>query len=413
MGDKRPEEHSTVKLAIKNGTIIDGTGTPPGPGTVIVTDDRISAILPGDGAFPSVDQTIDAGGGTILPGLIDAHDHQTYHNTFGLLQWQWTLPRDQLIIRSCIAAFDALRHGVTTIREMGAAGATNFSMKKAITDGDLIGPRMVTCGMPITITGGYAYWICTEADGPEGVRTAVRQQLKNGADFIKLMASNEKPRAGHEEQSIAQFTVDELRAGVDEGHAAGVKVAVHACSSKAIERCLDAGVDTLEHGVYLNRELAQRMKEQGTYYSPTLGIYEFDTDLFWRRGKAKAEFCKLLTRAHRKNFEKFFDLGLKWTVGTDAIVPIATEMQKLVDAGLDPMTVIISATRTNAELIGRLDDLGTLEVGKLADLLIVDGNPLEKMSHMANVKVIIQGGKSYYPDQLLPMLPAMVFPPEA
>ena len=159
-----------MKLAIKNGTIIDGTGTPPGPGTVIVTDDRISAILPGDGAFPSVDQTIDAGGGTILPGLIDAHDHQTYHNTFGLLQWQWTLPRDQLIIRSCIAAFDALRHGVTTIREMGAAGATNFSMKKAIADGDLIGPRMVTCGMPITITGGYAYWICTEADGPEGVQ---------------------------------------------------------------------------------------------------------------------------------------------------------------------------------------------------------------------------------------------------
>ena len=412
MGDERPEEHSTMKLAIINGTILDGTGAPPGPGTVIVTDDRISAILPGDGALPSVDQTIDAAGGTILPGLIDAHDHQTYHNTFGLLQWQWTLPRDQLIIRSCIAAFDALRHGVTTIREMGAAGATNFSMKKAIADGDLIGPRMVTCGMPITITGGYAYWICTEADGPEGVRTAVRQQLKNGADFIKLMASNEKPRAGHEEQSIAQFTVDELRAGVDEAHAAGVKVAVHACSSKAIERCLDAGVDTIEHGVYLNRELAQRMKEQGTYYSPTLGIYEFDTDLFWRRGKAKAEFCKLLTRAHRKNFETFFDLELKWTVGTDAIVPMATEMQKLVDAGLDPMTVILSATRTNAELIGRLDDLGTLEVGKLADILIVDGNPLKKMSDMANVKVVIQGGKVFNPEHLLPMLPSLQPPPE-
>jgi imidazolonepropionase-like amidohydrolase len=408
MRDQR--RHSTVKLAITNGTIIDGTGAPPGPGAVIVTDDRISAILPGDGALPSVDRTIDAGGGTILPGLIDAHDHQSYHNTFGLLQWQWTLPRDQLIIRSCIAAFDALRHGVTTIREMGATGATNFSIKKAIADGDLIGPRMVTCGMPITITGGYAYWICTEADGPDGVRTAARLQLKNGADFIKLMASNERPRAGHEEQSIGQFTVDELRAGVDEAHAAGVKVAVHACSSKAIERCLDAGVDTIEHGVYLNRELAQRMKEQGTYYSPTLGIYEFDTDLFWRRGKAKAEFCKLLTRAHRKNFEKFFDLELKWTVGTDAIVPIATEMQKLVDAGLDPMTVILSATRTNAELIGRLDDLGTLEAGKLADIVIVDGNPLKKMSHMANVKVIIQGGKSYYPDQLLPMLPSMAPP---
>jgi len=396
-----------MKLAITNGTIIDGTGAPPRSGSMGVTNDRITAILTKNDPLPEADQTIDAKGGTILPGLIDAHDHQTYHNTFGLLQWQWTLPRDQLIIRSCIAALDALRHGVTAIREMGAAGATNFSIKKAMASGDLIGPRIFTCGMPLTVTGGYAYWICTEADGPDGVRTAVRQQLKMGADFIKLMASNEKPLPGRDEQSLAQFTKEELRAAVDEAHAAGVKVAVHACGSKAIERCLDAGVDTIEHGVYLNRELAQRMKEQGTYYSPTLGIYEYDTDLFWRRGKAKAEFCRILMKAHREHFETIHDIGLKWTVGTDAIVPIATEMQKLVHAGLDPMTVIVSATRTNAEMIGRLEDLGTLEVGKLADILIVDGNPLKEMSHMANVKVIIQGGKIYYPDQLLPMLPSM------
>jgi imidazolonepropionase-like amidohydrolase len=396
-----------MKLAITNGTIIDGTGAPPRSGSVVVTNDRITAILTKNDPVPMVDQTIDAKGGTILPGLIDAHDHQTYHNTFGVLQWQWTLPRDQLIIRSCIAALDALRHGVTTIREMGAAGATNFSIKKAMASGDLIGPRIFTCGMPLTITGGYAYWICTEADGPEGVRTAVRQQLKNGADFIKLMASNEKPLPGRQEQSLAQFTEEELRVAVDEAHAAGVKVAVHACGSKAIERCLDAGVDTIEHGVYLNRDLAQRMKEQGTYYSPTLGIYEFDTDLFWRRGKTKAEFCRILMKAHREHFETIHDIGLKWTLGTDAIVPIATEMQKLVEAGLDPMTVIVSATRTNAEMIGRSEDLGTLEVGKLADILIVDGNPLKKMSDMANVKVILQGGKIYCPDQLLPMLPFM------
>ena len=401
-----------MKIAITNGTIIDGTGALPRAGTVIINDDRIRAILPRDAPLPAVDKTIDATGVTVLPGLIDAHDHQTYHNTFGVLQWQWTLPRDQLIIRSCIAALDALRHGVTTIREMGAAGATNFSIKKAILQGDLIGPRIFTCGMPLTVTGGYAYWICTEADGPDGVRTAVRQQLKMGADFIKLMASNEKPLPGRQEQSLAQFTEEELRAVVDEAHAAGVKVAVHACGSKAIEQCLDAGVDTIEHGVYLNRELAQRMKEQGTYYSPTLGIYEFDTDLFWRRGEAKAEFCRILMKAHREHFEKIQDMGLRWTVGTDAIVPMATEMQKLVEAGLDPMAVIVSATRTNAELIGQLKDLGTLEPGKLADILVVDGNPLKKMADLSNVKVIIQAGKIFYPDQLLPILPSMMPPTE-
>jgi len=158
-----------MKIAITNGTIIDGTGALPRGGAVLIHGDRIREILPKDAPLPSVDETIDAAGATVMSGLIDAHDHQTYHNTFGVLQWQWTLPRDQLIIRSCIAALDALRHGVTTIREMGAAGATNFSIKSAIEQGTQVGPRVFTCGMPLTITGGYAYWICTEADGPDGV----------------------------------------------------------------------------------------------------------------------------------------------------------------------------------------------------------------------------------------------------
>jgi imidazolonepropionase-like amidohydrolase len=310
-----------------------------------------------------------------------------------------------------VAACDALRHGVTTIREMGAPGATNLSIRSAILRGDLVGPRVVTCGMPLTVTGGYAYWICTEADGPDQVRATVRKQLKDGADFIKIMASNEKPSPGRKEQSLPQFTPDELKAAVEEAHQAGVKVAAHACSTKAIEQCLEAGVDTIEHGVYLNRDLAQRMKEQNVYYTPTLGIYKFDTDLFWRRGRAKAAFCEILTKAHRENFQAISDLGLKWTVGTDAIVPIATEMKELVDAGLDPMTIICSATRTNAQSIGRERDLGTLEAGKLADIVIIDGNPLTHMADLANIRMIIQGGVVYRPDELLPMLPSMRPPP--
>ncbi len=399
-----------MKLAILNGTIIDGTGSVPKPGTIVVTGDRITAMLPLGSALPPVDQTLDAKGATVLPGLIDCHDHQTYHNTFGVLHWQWTLPRDQLIIRSVVAAWDALRHGVTTIREMGAPGATNFSIKKALQERTILGPRMITCGMPITVTGGYAYEICVEADGPYGVRKAVRQLLKDGVDFIKVMASNEKPMPKGSEQSLPQFTFDELRAAFDEAHAAGKRVAVHACGSEAIERCLDARVDTIEHGVYLNRDLAQRMKEQGVYYTPTLGIYEFDTDLFWRRGKDKAAFCEVLTRDHRRNFAKLVDLGLNWTVGTDAIVPMATEMELLVDAGIDPMTVLISATKRNAELIGWEKDLGTLEIGKLADILVINGDPLVSMKNIASIRWVMQGGLVYQPEQLLPMLPSMIPP---
>ncbi len=400
-----------MKIAIKNGRIIDGTDAAPRFGTVVIDGDRIASILPTDSPLPKVDKTIDASGKTILPGLIDAHDHQTYHNTFGPLPKQWRISRDQMIIRSVVAAADALRHGVTSIREMGGAGATPFSMKTATERGDIVGPRIYTCGYPLAITGGHAYEICYEVSGPEGVRAGVRELLKNGADFIKLMASNEKPMPAGREQTVPEFSLDELKVAVEESHDAGVKVAVHVCGSKAIERCLDAGVDTIEHGVYMTKELAQRMKEQQVFYTPTIGIYIANMDPHWRRGSAKGAFCRVLTEAHKQSFAHALEVGLRWTVGTDAIVPMVDEMKHLVDLGMDPMTVLCAATRTNAELIDKADDLGTIEVGKIADLVIIDGDPMEDITCVANVETIVQGGTVFYPDQLLPMLPSTVPPP--
>ena len=400
-----------MKIAITNGTIIDGTGAGPRKGAVVVEDDRIVSILPPGEPLPQVDKTIDASGKTVLPGLIDAHDHQTYHNTFGPLPRQWRVSRDQLIIRSVVAGCDALRHGVTSIREMGGPGATPFSMKTATERGEIVGPRITTCGMPLAIVGGHAYEICYEVSGPEGVREAVRKLLKDGADFIKLMASNEKPMPAGQEQTVPEFSAEELKVAVDESHEAGVKVAVHVCGSKAIERCLDAGVDTIEHGVYMTRELAQRMKEQQVFYTPTIGIYIANMDPHWQRGSAKGAFCKVLTDAHCECFMHALEAGLRWTIGTDAIVPLADEMKHLVDLGLDPMEILCAATKTNAELIDKADDLGTIEVGKLADIVIVDGDPLADITCMANVETIIQGGKVFFPDQLLPMLPSAIPPP--
>jgi len=264
--------------------------------------------------------------------------------------------------------------------------------------------------MPLAIRGGHAYEICFEVGGPEGVREAVRQQLKDGADFIKLMASNEQPMPDQLEQTVPQFTLEELRAAVGESHDAGAKVSVHVCGTKAIERCLEAGVDSIEHAIYLNPELAQRMKEQKVYYTPTLGIYRANTDPRWQRGGAKAAFCQLLVDAHRQSFRHALEVGLRPTVGTDAIVPMAVEMQHLVDAGLDSMVVLCAATRTNAELLGLDQELGTLEVGKLADILVVEGNPLTSMNQLLKVKTILRGGVVYLPSQLLPMLP-LTHPP--
>lgn len=142
-----------MKLAITNAMILNGTGAVPRAGSVLVDGNRITSVGTSTPNGP-VDRTIDVAGAMLLPGLIDCHDHQTYHNTFGPLPTQWRFPRDELVIRSCVAACDALRHGVTSIREMGAVGGTNVSMKRAIDGGRMVGPRMITCGMPLAVTGG-------------------------------------------------------------------------------------------------------------------------------------------------------------------------------------------------------------------------------------------------------------------
>ena len=400
-----------MKTLISNATIIDGTGADPYPGHVLIEDACISSVYAMGDSLPSADRTIDAAGATLLPGLIDCHDHQTYHNTFGPLPMQWRLSRDELVMRSVVAGCDALRHGVTTIREMGAPYGTNLSMKRAQAAGEVVGPDIVTCGLALSISGGHAYEICVQVDGVDEVRREARRQLKNGADFVKVMASNEQPMPHRNEQTVPQFTLDELRAAADEAHDAGVKISAHVCGSLAIERCLDAGIDSIEHGIYLNRELAHRMKEQGVYYTPTLGIYRANCDPHWQRGNAKGAFCEILVEAHRASFVHAREVGLKWVVGTDAIVPMADEMEHLIKEGLDPMTVLCAATRTNAELVERLDSIGTIEPRKRADLMLIDGDPLADMQAIKNVTTVIQVGVVYNPSQLMPMLPATEPPP--
>ena len=400
-------QQSSRHVAIHAGHLLDvKTGKVLSDQTILIEGGRITSVTSSAGAKPPADALlIDLPNATILPGLIDAHTHLTMDPKFGYEELGLSLPREALI--GAKNARLTLMAGFTTVRNVGASGFTDVALRDAINAGDVPGPRMLVSGPPLSITGGHCdnnllpfeYHATSDgvADGIAAVQHKVREDIKYGADLIKVCATGGVLSKGDDPQA-SQFTLEEMKAIVADAHRLGRKVAAHAHGAQGILWASEAGVDSIEHGSYIDDAGIAEMKKNGTYLVPTLYLGDWFLENAERNhvpdfllGKAKA-----VMPAARKNIAHAFASGVKVAFGTDAAVYPhglnAHEFAVMVKLGLTPLQAIQSATLNAADLLGWTGKVGTLEPGAWADIIAVDDDPLKDVTNLERVKFVMKGG---------------------
>jgi imidazolonepropionase-like amidohydrolase len=347
-------------------------------------------------------EVIDLTGKTVLPGLINCHEHITFKRYHGTFQEMMRWPMARFYFHSACSALVSLREGITTVRDIGGKDHINIALKRAIEDGILIGPRMVVDGQPICMTGGHGHELCREADGPDEVRKAAREQLKAGADFIKVMASGGFVSRGTDQPTAPQLTVEEMRAAFEEAHKAGKRTTTHAHPPVAIQAAIEAGVDCIEHGALLDERTADLMASKGVFLDPTLSALRITAERGLEMGRPRwlVEVSKEKIPYQMDTFRKAVRAGVKIVTGVDSIGEIVMELQLLMEGGLSAMEAILAATKTASQCLDLADEIGTIEVGKLADLIVVDGDPLADIATLRDIKMVMKEGTIYDPAQL-------------
>ena len=395
--------HAARLLDVTTGTTLSGV-------VIVVEGDKIAAVGPAESVSGLSDgERIELPNATLLPGLIDCHVHLTGDPNrldLGASGVHISYPR-----RALIGARNAritLEAGFTTVRNVGADGYADVALRDAINAGDVAGPRMMVSGPALSITGGhwdenylapqFAFPKEGVADGVPAVIKQVRENIKYGADLIKVMATGGVISEG-DNPALAQYTPEELKAIVETAHGLGRKVAAHAHAAAGIKNAVLAGVDSIEHGSYIDDALIQLMKERGTYLVPTVyledWILENMQSLAWTPNTM--EKAKTVIPIARKNVSYAFRSGVKVAFGTDAgVYPHGLnghEFSKMVKMGLAPLQAIRAGTVNAADLLGWADKVGTLEPGKWADIIAVDGDPIQDVTTLERVKFVMKGGK--------------------
>src|SRR5436309_798310 len=396
------------RTVIRAGRVLNvRTGELRANQAIVIEGDKISQLSPSAEVRAAVgDTTIDLPDATLLPGLIDMHTHLTFELS--------SLSYEGLKISTAREALHGARNarrtleaGFTTVRNLGAKDYADIALRDAINDGDVIGPRIVASGPAMGITGGH----CDEnllppafhfqgggvADGVEAVQHKVREVIKYGADLIKVCATGGVLSRG-DDPNASQYTLEEMKAIVADAHRLGRKVAAHAHGAQGVIWASEAGVDSVEHGHLMNDAAIATLKKNGTYLVPTLYLVD------WQREHAAQanlpEYAKrkmeMVSAVGRQNAKKAFEAGVKIGLGTDAAVYPhglnAHELEVYVKLGMTPLQAIQTATINDADLLGWSDKIGTLEPGKWADIIAVDGDPTKDVTTLQHVKVVKKGG---------------------
>jgi len=391
-------------FAIRSARVIDGTGRTIERATVFIREATIAAVgSDRELSLPRGATKIDGRGLTLLPGLIDCHVHLCLGAEPDVVDAITRETPTLTLLKSSQAARLTLEAGFTTVRDVGSRDHSIFALQRAIETGLVPGPRIVGAGLVICMIGGHARFIGQEVEGTEQVRSVVRAQIAAGASVIKVIASGGVLTPGTSPDQ-AQMTVEELQAAVEEAQRAGRKVAAHAHGSSGMKNAIRAGAHSIEHATLMDEEAAAMMKRQGVYMVPTLSALA--TTAACRVGcgipESALDKAKCMTKRHQASFKNALRDGIHIAMGTDAGTPFnfhgenAQELERMVSFGMSPMQAILASTSAAARLIGIHDQVGTIEKGKLADLILFEGNPLRRIDLLrdrSRIVGVMQAGK--------------------
>jgi imidazolonepropionase-like amidohydrolase len=403
------------KTFIHCGSLIDGISDVPKKNvTIVIEGNKISSVENGFQTGSAADRVIDLKNNTVMPGWMDMHVHMESETKKGATADRFTLNPQDLAFESVNYAYTTLMAGFTTVRDLGGSGV-NVSLRNAVNKGLIKGPRIYTAGKSIATTGGHAdptngYRKNLMGDpgpnegvinGPDEARKAVRQRYKDGSDLIKITAtagvlSQAKDASG------AQFTDDELKAIIETAKDYGFRVAAHAHGAEGMKRAIRAGVSSIEHGTYMDDEAIELFKKHGAWYVPTIIAGKSTAD----SAKIAGYYSDIVTPKAlvvgtmiQSTFAKAYKAGVKIAFGTDAGVfqhgKNAIEFSYMIEAGMPAMEAIKSATMSAADLLGVKNILGSVEKGKLADVIAVEGDPLRDPAAFQKVIFVMKDGKVF------------------
>ncbi len=385
--------------------LIDGKNKKTKKDVYLLVKDGLITRIGSQGDIPHLDfsqgevELLDYRHGYIVPGMIDTHVHMTFSAEADTMSMLTAKSNATLAIEGMNNLKATLRGGITAIRDLGAPEYIDIDLRNAQNKGEIVGPKSLVSGKFITMTGGHGWQIGRECDGVAEITKGTREQLKQGADIIKIMATGGVLTPGADPNS-AQLSEAEIKAAVTEAHNAGKKTAAHAQGIYGIKNALRAGIDSVEHGVYLDDEAADMMADQGTYLVPTFSAIYNIIKYGEEHGipKFAVEKAKAIKEVHLESFQRAYEKGVRIAMGTDAGTPFNRhgdnlfELKLMVDMGMTSTDAIQASTYESAKLLGIDNSHGSLEVGKKADFILMKNNPLSNIQNLLAFEGVYQEG---------------------